>query len=145
VVPGTLGAAAALAAAPMLTDRRAQGAPSPDWLQFTSALASVLPELDHGEFLILDSKLRPYYVQFWGDKTSLRVEAVSNQYLPEDDRLSARSHRALLAGGWKAPSREANRSKQDPGGSPNYSMDIRHFVAFSEVAALAVRHVVDVL
>ena len=139
-----LGTTAAIAVTPALVDRWSAVCLSGDWPRFTSALASALPEFDAGEFLILRSIVRPYYVQFCGDTSLLRVEAVSNLYLREDERLPARSHRALVALGWKAPSREPHRSERDPTGSSNYYMDVRHPVAFGEVAALVTRTLHDV-
>ena len=82
---------------------------SADWLAFENKLAEVLEVLEEDQFLVISTKRGWGYVQFAAQGSfGLRIEAVSNHYLPEDAQLDAAQLEALLALGWSPPATGSN-------------------------------------
>ena len=68
----------------------------------------------------------------------MRVEAVSNYYLPEAKQLGEAQLDTMLKLGWNAPRNLPDEFGHEPVGSPNYFLDLPQPVDFRQVAALAV-------
>lgn len=75
-----------------------------EWADFAGRLTRALKSLKRDEFLILETRGDPDYVQFaCRADDGLRIEAVSNGYLPAEKCLSAKHREKLLELGWNPP------------------------------------------
>jgi len=109
------------------------------WTDFGYRLAQVLQDLQEDEYLIISLKGSNRFVQFAGQGAhGMRVETVSNYYLPEEQQLGEVQHDAMLKLGWGAPCNLPDEFGHEPVGSPNYFLDLPQPVDFPHVAALAV-------
>jgi len=109
------------------------------WTDFGWRLMQVLGALEEDEYLIISLKGSNRFVQFAGQGAhGMRVETVSNFYLPEAQQLGEAQHDALLKLGWNAPCNLPDEFGHEPVGSPNYFLDLPQPVDVRQVAALAV-------
>ncbi len=106
------------------------------WERFERDLAAALAAFDR-EFLVLDVKGTPLYVQVHANAGGFRCETVSNRFLPPEARLDDGAVSALGAMGWSAPA---------PGsrGSPNFFRDFEAPARPADVARLLVRTLAEV-
>lgn len=123
-----------------------QGMPT-DWALFESRLAQILEALEEGQFLVLSPKQGCLFVQFAAQgSVGLRVEAISNHYLPESAQLGTSQVQSLAALGWRFPTgapQESTPEKQ-PDGSPNFFRDYPRPVPIADVTRLAGRTLAEV-
>jgi hypothetical protein len=109
------------------------------WTDFGLRLIQVLAALEEDEYLIIGIKRSNRFVQFAGQGAhGMRVETVSNFYLPENQQFSEAQHEQLLKLGWSAPCNLPDQFGHEPEGSPNYFLDLPQPVDVRQVAALAV-------
>lgn len=109
------------------------------WIDFDRRLMEVLSALGEDEYLIISRKGSNRFVQFAGQGAhGMRVETVSNFYLPEHQQFSEAQHDRLLEFGWNAPCNLPDQFGHEPVGSPNYFLDLPQPVDFRYVALLAV-------
>jgi hypothetical protein len=116
--------------------------PTGNWQSFAGRLAVALSALKEDQYLTLSSVQRNRFVQFAGQGAAgLRVEAVCDAYLTEDDQLDDGQIAAMKAAGWRAPTHrgDADPQDKDPLGSPNFFVDFDAPVSFQQVADFAVR------
>lgn len=112
-----------------------------NWAPFRERLIKILSVLEEDQFLIISLKQTSRYVQFAGQGSfGMRVETVSNQYLPANERLDPKQMKALRKLGWNKPTGSAKQStpKKDPDGSANYHVDFAAPVPVEKIAALAI-------
>lgn len=118
------------------------------WASFGDRLHKVLRRLEEDHALVVREKGTNRYVQFLGQGAGgLRVEAVSNAYLPPRDKLTAAQIRMLAGLGWRSPTGtpiQATPDKQ-PEGSPNFMRQFPRPVDAKEAAALAVATLADIM
>ena len=119
---------------------------SRDWDVFLERLTFVLSKLEEDQYLILSAKNSNRFVQFacqgvWG----MRVEASSNHFLKDDDRLNRRQISWLRSHGWNPPTGKLNKSTpdKDPGGSPNFYIDFPAPVTAGDIAHIAIETLVN--
>jgi hypothetical protein len=122
---------------------------SKDWPPFAHNLASSLEVLDEDEYLVLTSKLTRRFIQFACQGSfGMLAEAVSNNYLTGESRLSEDDHARLLRLGWSPPTHSAREEKnpdqRDPDGSPNYFCGWDRPVPYASAAQMAVDTLRDV-
>lgn len=118
------------------------------WEPYSMTLAQALGALSDGQYLVLECKDRPGFVQFVVHGVhGLRAELVSNHYLPPEAQLTPESIETATDLGWHPPtgSPEESTPEQDPDGSANFFRDWALPVPFIEAARLAVDSLVDVL
>lgn len=110
------------------------------WAQLTDALQSALGALEEDEYLVLQVKGTNRFVQFaMQGSFGMRVEAVSNFYLPEGQQLDDSDHATLLRLGWHTATNLPDEiGGHQPDGSPNYFLDLAPPVPLRAVAELAV-------
>lgn len=115
------------------------------WRRFARELAVALGALEEDEWLALSLKGRNRFVQFMNQGgAGYRLEAVSDFYLAENDRLSESDRSLLLELGWDGPTNLPDEFGHRPDGSPNYFLDLANPVPFDEVAMLAVNTLIRV-
>jgi len=115
------------------------------WKQFVDRLVTALVTLDEDEFLVLRIKGTTRYVQIMDQGAyGIRMEAVSDYYLPEDEHLSEDDYTALMKLGWCAPTRLPDSIGGDADGSPNYYLDLARPVPYGDVAVMAARTLANV-
>lgn len=116
------------------------------WGEFAKVLALTLAQMDVDQFLILSPRdKKDYYVQFaLQGPSGIRMETVSNNFLPEWERLD--EHDLVLLGrlGWSAPTKGKGKGK-DAEGSPNFFRGWSLPVHFDEIGKLTARTLRDVL
>jgi len=99
----------------------------------------VLGALEEDEYLIVSLKGSNRFVQFAGQGAhGMRVETVSNFYLPENEQLGEVQHDLLLKLGWNAPCNLPDQFGHEPVGSPNYFLDLPPPLDLERIASLAV-------
>lgn len=109
------------------------------WTDFGWRLMRVLRALEEDEYLIIGLKGSNRFVQFARQGArGMRVETISNFYLPENERLGVVQHDLLLKLGWNVPCNLPDEFGHEPVGSPNYFLDLPQPVDFQHVASLAV-------
>jgi hypothetical protein len=110
------------------------------WMQLTDQLDTALGALEEDEYLVLQLKGTNRFVQFaMQGSFGMRIEAVSNFYLPEDQQLDDDDHETLLRLGWCAATNLPEEiGGHHPDGSPNYFLDLAPPVPLRAVAELAV-------
>src|SRR5258708_13616410 len=74
------------------------------WDAFQVALARALGHVEVGTKVVIDHEDR-IYVQFAQDATGLHVEAVSNRFLRQEQRLAAEQEEGLAAAAAQRPHR----------------------------------------
>lgn len=95
------------------------------WTDYAVQLAQVLNALEEDEYLVISLKNSNRFVQFAGQGAhGMRVETVSNFYLPENQQLGAVQHDLLLKFGWSAPCNLPDEFGHEPVGSPNHFLDL---------------------
>lgn len=110
------------------------------WSDFTHELAKALGRLGEHRYFALHVKGSARYVEFTvGAQGAMRVESVSNAWLPESQRLTEAESREMVALGWIAPNLKPGQSAKHLTGSPNYYVDARPPVSFERVAELATK------
>ncbi len=119
---------------------------SRDWDIFAERLTSVLSKLEEDQYLIVSAKNSNRFVQFacqgaWG----MRVEATSNHFLENKDRLNRRQMSWLRSHGWNAPTGNVKKATpaKDPNGSPNYYIDFPDPAKAGELARIAIEALVN--
>lgn len=118
------------------------------WPAFAEKLCGVLGKLGEDQYLIVSAKQSNRFVQFaGGGSAGMRVEAVSNAYLPASEQIDEARIARLGELGWQAPTGTAASStpEDDPDGSPNFFIEFARPVPFAALAELAVRTMVEVL
>lgn len=116
-----------------------QSPASDAWKEFANHLVAALVGLEEDEYLILKVKDSHRYVQFMDQgRYGMRMESVSDYYLPEDDHLSEGDYDYLLKLGWHAPTQVPGTAGHDPDGSPNYYLDLAHPLPIPDMAVMAV-------
>jgi len=109
------------------------------WTDFGYRLVQVLQDLQEDEYLIVNLKGSNRFVQFAGQGAhGMRVETVSNYYLPENEQLGEVQHDVMLKLGWNAPCNLPDEFGHEPVGSPNYYLDVPRPLDFDRIAALTV-------
>jgi hypothetical protein len=109
------------------------------WSRFADRLVNALVGLEEDEYLVLSLKGTNRYVQFMDQGAyGMRVEAVSDYYLPEDEHLTEKDYAALMKLGWNAPTNLPDQFGHKPDGSPNYFLDLARPVPYPDVAVLAI-------
>ena len=115
------------------------------WSQFAERLIPALVGLEEDEFLVLTVKGGNRFVQFMDQGGyGLRMEAVSDYYLPEDEHLTEDDYATLRKLGWKAPTTLPDAFGHEADGSPNYHLDLARPVPYDDVAILAVMTLANV-
>lgn len=115
------------------------------WKEFADHLMTALIGLEEDEYLILQVKGSNRYVQFMDQgRYGMRMETVSDYYLPEDDHLTEEDYRLLMTLGWHAPTQVPGTAGHDPDGSPNYYLDLAHPVPIPDMAVMAVMTLANV-
>lgn len=117
------------------------------WSVFEAHLADALGRLGDDDHLVISRIDAHRFVQFAGvDPGGLRAEAVSNGYLLDDEKLEEWQPDALVKAGWQRPTDEPDTppEKMQPGGSPNFYVDLQPPNAAAAGAALAVRTLRDI-
>jgi hypothetical protein len=112
-----------------------------DWTPFRGRLSKILLALEEDQFLIISVKRANRFVQFSGQGSfGMRVETISNRYLPDGERLNRKQMSALRKIGWKVPTGSAQQStpESDPDGSPNYHVDFPVPVPVDQIAELTI-------
>lgn len=109
------------------------------WREFADHLMAALIGLEEDEYLILGVKDSCRYVQFMDQgRYGMRMESVSDYYLPEDEHLAEEDYQFLMKLGWHAPTQVPGTAGHDPDGSPNYYLDLAHPVPIPDMAVMAV-------
>ncbi len=93
------------------------------WLPFTAALSGVLEVLEPDQYLILEAAGNRF-VQIAIQDGEARVETVSNQFLPEADRLPYDDLDQLAELGWEPPTHFPEDDASRGEGSPNHFVDL---------------------
>ncbi|MBY0488825.1 MAG: hypothetical protein K2R93_03180 [Gemmatimonadaceae bacterium] len=128
-----------------------------EWREFADRLAQHVPVLGPDQVLILSEPKAHRFVQIamqgsWG----LKLEAVTDNYLESDDRLSARDEQTMRALGWTPPTlppfdastvldlgsdaeADAEAETDDDDGSPSWTMQWPAPVPHADAALLVVR------
>lgn len=115
------------------------------WKEFADRLMAALIGLEEDEYLILNVKGTSRFVQFMDQgQYGMRVESISDYYLPEDDHLSENDYQLLTKLGWHAPTQVPGTSGHDPDGSPNYYLELAHPLPIPDIAVMAVMTVANV-
>ena len=114
------------------------------WQELGANLALCLADLDEDDYLIIESKRAPYYVQFAAQGAyGMRAEAVGNGYIDEPDAVSTQEDYARArALGWCAATdlpEGDQTADRDPDGSPNFFIDVEQPVDYGRLAEAAVR------
>ena len=108
------------------------------WDGFMQKLADALRHLAPHKYFAIHVEGSPRYVEFSCNAEGVvRVESVSNAWLPEDQRLTESQGRKLVEMGWVAPNLRPPLVGKHVPGSPNYYIDMKPPVAFDRVASLA--------
>jgi hypothetical protein len=114
-------------------------------MRFAHELVLALRGLEEDEWLVLSLKRRNRFVQFMNQGgAGFRVEAVSDYFLNDDDRLSEADRALLLEMGWSPPTNLPDEFGHKPDGSPNYFLDLANPVPLYDLTALAVNTLNDV-
>ncbi|MBL0143810.1 MAG: hypothetical protein IPP91_17315 [Betaproteobacteria bacterium] len=109
------------------------------WSHFADRLVHTLIALEEDEYLILSVKGTDRYVQFMDQGAyGMRMEAVSDYYLPEDEHLTEEDYATLMKLGWSAPTNLPDQFGRKADGSPNYFVDLARPIPYADVAVLAV-------
>ena len=109
------------------------------WKEFADRLVGALIALEEDEYLILKVKDSNRYVQIMDQgRYGMRMETVSDYYLPENDHLSEADYQYLTKLGWHAPTQVPGTTGLDPDGSPNYYLDLAHPLPLPDIAVMAV-------
>ena len=128
-----------------IQDAPRQPATNETWSRFSDDLVGALYALEEGEHLVINVKGTGRYVQFMDQgRFGMRVESVSDYYLPEDEHLSEQDYGLLVKFGWLAPTRLPDEFGRDSDGSPNYFVDLAQPVSLQDVAMLAVLTLINV-
>lgn len=115
------------------------------WKEFVDRLVTALVTLDEDEFLVLAIKGTSRYVQVMDQGSyGIRMETVSDYYLPEDEHLTEEDYAALMKLGWCAPTQLPDSIGGGADGSPNYYLDLARPVPYGDVAVLAARTLANV-
>jgi hypothetical protein len=115
------------------------------WKEFADRLVGALVALEEDEFLVIRVKGTNRYLQFMDQGNyGMRVETVSDYYLPEDDHLREEDYLLLMKLGWHAPTQVPGTSVEDIDGSPNYHLDLARPLPLQDVAMMAVMTLVHV-
>jgi hypothetical protein len=111
------------------------------WQVFELRLVETLSDLSEDEHLVIVQKATKRFVQFAAQgHHGMRIEAVSNAFLPKNAQLSARAIDTLLSMGWHAPTYELAEGTAEPAdGSPNFYLDTATPVPFGRLATLGVK------
>lgn len=124
--------------------RRAASARSspPGWDAFRRNLDTALATLANQQFLVISTKRGNRFVQFArgpveNGTSELRVETVSNEYLPEDGQLTKKQLADLAELGWTAPT-HPHKGPTVAHGSPNFFTDFEEPFPCDRVAQLCV-------
>lgn len=112
----------------------------------TAADHKLIPcALEEGKYLVVKVKETNRFVQFMDQGAfGMRIESVSDYYLPEDEHLDERDYALLLELGWQAPTRLPDEFVRDADGSPNYFVDLAPPVKMHDVSLLAILTLVNV-
>lgn len=97
--------------------------PDGEWRALIERLAAVIEVLEPGHYLVLVAPGNRF-VQLAVEPELVRVETVSNQFLPPEHRLGFVALDQLLAQGWTAPSHFAPGEPVPATASPNHFMDL---------------------
>ena len=113
------------------------------WARFAQRLRDTLTAMPNGRYLILTVHGQQRFVQFaTGPRGDTRAECVSDVYLADDDKLSARQRTSLTRLGWHAPTRTSDDDKEP--GSTNWWQDIKMPADAEATSLLAVRTLAEV-
>ena len=118
------------------------------WPTFAVTLAKVLGKFQEGQFLILQGKKSPHYIQFAAQGAyGFRVETTSNAFLAKNQQFTAEQISYLLKAGWQAPTEQPDKStpEDDPDGSPNFFIDFPASACSKALAQLAVHLFTEIL
>jgi hypothetical protein len=97
------------------------------WAEFEASLATVLASLVEDQYLIVQVKHRPYFVQFAAQGAEgMRVESTSNVVVSPAFRLDQSQVDELVRLGWQRPTGTVDSStpERDTAGSPNFFIDV---------------------
>ena len=123
---------------------RSQTSTAEDWSAFENMLALTLAQMDVDQYLILNLRAKKdYYVQFaLQGPFGIRMETVSNNFLPEWEQLDEHDLSLLGQLGWIAPTGIKGKVGD---GSPNFFRDWQLPVPYQEISELTVRTLREVL
>jgi hypothetical protein len=126
-----------------LTGRRTV---SSAWPSFHERLTETLQAMTEDQFLIIMHKGTNRYVQFAAQGFfGMRAETVCNSYLEGPEQLTAEDIAMLRALGWDDPTSGPGATPHDdPDGSPNFFREWVSPVDHTEIAALAVRTLLEI-
>ena len=113
-----------------------------NWNLFTERLADVLAQLKNKQYLILTVGQTNRFVQFATLKGGgMRVETTSNGYLLKEYQLNEGQIVNLARMGWEVPSKtpETVSESKEPGGSPNFYVDVASPAPHEAIAHLVAR------
>jgi hypothetical protein len=122
-----------------------QPASTEAWREFHERLAAALVGLEEDEFLVLVRKGTNRFVQFMDQGAyGMRLESVSDYYLPEKQHLSEEEYQSLMELGWNAPTGLPDEFGHKVNGSPNYFLDLARPVPYPGVALLGILTMIQV-
>jgi hypothetical protein len=113
------------------------------WARFSGQLRCAIAVLDPEEFIVLSTPLGRF-VQVMVQDHEIRVETVSNQFLPERWRLPIEDLDLLEALGWEAPTHTMEEDSRRREGSPNHWMDLDEDTPADMIANILVTTLRDV-
>jgi hypothetical protein len=108
------------------------------WARFSGQLRCSIAVLDPDEFIVLSTPLGRF-VQVMAQDHEIRVETVSNQFLPEPWRLPVEDLDLLEDLGWEAPTHPMEEDSRHHEGSPNHWMDLDETTPADMIANILVR------
>ena len=116
------------------------------WPSFHERLTETLQTMEEDQFLIVMVKGSNRYVQFAAQGFyGMRAETVADTYLEPAERLTAEEIAILGVLGWGQPTSGPGATPQDdPDGSPNYFREWTPPADYAEIAALAVRTLLEI-
>lgn len=111
------------------------------WHDFASGLRLTLAQMKEDQFLILTCKGTNRFVQFSLQHRCMRIEAISNHFLPRRDALGPKDINTLHRLGWRSPtgSPEQATPERDPNGSCNFFKEVPIPHDYTDVVTLAIK------
>ncbi len=130
----------------MTTEMNGHRPVSAEWPAFHERLTETLQEMAEDQYLVIMLKNTNRYVQFSAQGFyGMRAETVCNNDLEAAERLTTEEIALLGVLGWDDPTSGPSLTPDnDPDGSPNYFLEWAPPADYAEIAALAVRTLLEV-